>query len=105
MGTAPPLATATGTVAIDLIDPNPRQPRQDFDEARLEELAQSIRERGILQPLLLRPRGSRYEIVAGERRCRISATSYNAVSRSCGSENSCSIPASTISITSTSTWR
>ncbi|WP_194744786.1 ParB/RepB/Spo0J family partition protein [Thermaurantiacus tibetensis] len=70
MGTAPPLATATGTVAIDLIDPNPRQPRQDFDEARLEELAQSIRERGILQPLLLRPRGSRYEIVAGERRWR-----------------------------------
>ncbi len=71
MGTAAPLSTATGTVAVDLIDPNPRQPRQDFDEERLEELAQSIRERGILQPLLLRPGAAgRYEIVAGERRWR-----------------------------------
>ncbi len=70
MGTAP-LATATNSVPVDLIDPNPRQPRQDFDEARLEELAQSVRERGILQPLLLRPGAAgRYEIVAGERRWR-----------------------------------
>lgn len=70
MGTAP-LATATNAVAIDLIDPNPNQPRLDFDETKLEELAQSIRERGILQPLLLRPAvGGRYQIVAGERRWR-----------------------------------
>ncbi|WP_448582583.1 ParB/RepB/Spo0J family partition protein [Thermaurantiacus sp.] len=70
MGSAP-LSAATSTVAIDLIDPNPRQPRQDFDDTKLDELAQSIRERGILQPLLLRPAASgRYEIVAGERRWR-----------------------------------
>jgi ParB family chromosome partitioning protein len=70
MGSAP-LSAATSAVAVDLIDPNPHQPRQDFDEAKLDELAQSIRERGILQPLLLRPAaGGRYEIVAGERRWR-----------------------------------
>lgn len=71
MGTALPPASAANEVPVDLIDPNPRQPRQDFDEAKLEELAQSVRERGILQPLLLRPGAAgRYEIVAGERRWR-----------------------------------
>jgi len=60
----------TATVAVSLVDPNPHQPRQDVDEAELEHLAASIREHGILQPLVVRPRGDRYEVVAGERRLR-----------------------------------
>ncbi|WP_448586405.1 ParB/RepB/Spo0J family partition protein [Thermaurantiacus sp.] len=73
MGARVPEGRAGGPemVPIDLIDRNPNQPRRHFDEAALEELAQSIRTQGILQPLLLRPRGEgRYEIVAGERRWR-----------------------------------
>lgn len=57
-------------VDIDLIEPSPSQPRTHFDEDRLEELAQSIRSNGIVQPLLLRRRGARYQLVAGERRWR-----------------------------------
>jgi ParB family chromosome partitioning protein len=57
-------------VDIDLIDPSPAQPRTHFDEARLEELAQSIRSNGIVQPLLVRRRGMRYQLIAGERRWR-----------------------------------
>lgn len=55
-------------IDIDLIDPNPDQPRLVFDPARLEELATSIRENGVLQPILVRPLGTRYQLVAGERR-------------------------------------
>ncbi|MEM8792692.1 MAG: ParB/RepB/Spo0J family partition protein [Pseudomonadota bacterium] len=61
------------TVAIDLIHPNPDQPRRDFVESDLEELAASIRERGVIQPVILRPdpsRSGQYQIVAGERRWR-----------------------------------
>ena len=57
-------------INIDLIDPSPAQPRSYFDEQRLEELANSIRENGIVQPLLLRRSGNRFELVAGERRWR-----------------------------------
>lgn len=57
-------------IDIDLIDPSPAQPRTHFDEGRLEELAQSIRSNGIVQPLLVRRRGMRYQLVAGERRWR-----------------------------------
>lgn len=57
-------------IDIDLIEPNPTQPRTHFDENRLEELAQSIRSNGIVQPLLLRRIGLRYQLVAGERRWR-----------------------------------
>jgi ParB family chromosome partitioning protein len=58
-------------VPVDLIAPNPRQPRRDFDEASLVALADSLRERGVLQPVLLRPvPGGRYELIAGERRWR-----------------------------------
>jgi ParB family chromosome partitioning protein len=57
-------------IAIDLIDVSPAQPRSYFDEAKLQELAMSIRENGIVQPVLLRPVGTRYELVAGERRWR-----------------------------------
>src|SRR5271170_6424307 len=59
---------------IELIRPNPEQPRRDFDEADLDELAASIRERGLLQPILVRPAPSgepgEFQIVAGERRWR-----------------------------------
>jgi ParB family chromosome partitioning protein len=57
-------------IDIDLIEPSPAQPRTHFDESRLEELAQSIRSNGIVQPLLVRRRGMRYQLVAGERRWR-----------------------------------
>jgi ParB family transcriptional regulator, chromosome partitioning protein len=57
-------------VDIDLIDPSPHQPRTRFSDAALEELTNSIRASGIIQPLLLRRRGSRFELIAGERRWR-----------------------------------
>ncbi len=57
---------------IDLIEPNPEQPRTRFAEENLEELAQSIRANGIVQPIVVRKKGARYEIVAGERRWRAS---------------------------------
>lgn len=53
-----------------LLDPNPHQPRQHFDEAALEALAASIRVHGILQPLVVTRNGERYELIAGERRLR-----------------------------------
>jgi ParB family chromosome partitioning protein len=56
---------------IELISPNPRQPRRRFDQDSLESLAGSLGERGVLQPVLVRPRpGGTYELVAGERRWR-----------------------------------
>jgi ParB family chromosome partitioning protein len=58
-------------IPLELIDPNPRQPRREFDEAGLVALADSLRERGVLQPVLLRPvPGGTYELIAGERRWR-----------------------------------
>jgi len=57
-------------IDLDLLAPNPRQPRAYIDEARLEELAQSIRSNGVIQPLLVRRIADRFEIVAGERRWR-----------------------------------
>jgi ParB family chromosome partitioning protein len=68
-----PPSVVAKMVPIDLIQRNPNQPRKRFDEADLAELADSIRVRGVLQPILLRPApgdASRYEIVAGERRWR-----------------------------------
>jgi ParB family transcriptional regulator, chromosome partitioning protein len=58
-------------VAVDLIRPNPSQPRKRFDQDALQALADSLSERGVLQPVLVRPRpGGSYELVAGERRWR-----------------------------------
>jgi ParB family chromosome partitioning protein len=58
-------------VPLDLITPNPHQPRHGFDEETLLALADSIRARGVLQPVLVRPlAGGRYELIAGERRWR-----------------------------------
>jgi ParB/RepB/Spo0J family partition protein len=61
------------SIALDRIEPNPDQPRTIFDEGALHELANSIREHGVLQPILVRPLGeNRYQLVAGERRWRAS---------------------------------
>ena len=57
-------------VPIEKVTPNPDQPRRSFDEAALDDLASSIREKGIIQPLIVRPKSDGYEIVAGERRWR-----------------------------------
>jgi ParB family chromosome partitioning protein len=58
------------SLPIEAIERSPEQPRKRFDEARLEELAASIREYGIVEPILVRKHGARYRIVAGERRWR-----------------------------------
>jgi ParB family transcriptional regulator, chromosome partitioning protein len=70
-----PRATTAGDglreIPVELIGPNPRQPRRSFDEDKLAELAESIRARGVLQPIVVSPLpGGRYELVAGERRLR-----------------------------------
>lgn len=57
-------------VDVDAVVPGPMQPRTHFDEGSLEGLADSIRSHGIVQPLLVRRRGERYELIAGERRWR-----------------------------------
>lgn len=59
-------------LSINKLYPNPNQPRKDFDQAGLEELAMSIRQYGVLEPLVVTKRGDRYMIVAGERRFRAS---------------------------------
>ncbi|MBQ7110457.1 MAG: ParB/RepB/Spo0J family partition protein [Thermoguttaceae bacterium] len=61
---------AASEVPIDLIDRNPFQPRVDFDQAEMEELASSVKRHGMIQPIVLRRKGERFEIVAGERRFR-----------------------------------
>jgi ParB family chromosome partitioning protein len=68
-----PRGTSAGEVEIDRLTPSRFQPRRDFSEAALAELARSIREQGIVQPIVVVARGERYEIVAGERRWRAAA--------------------------------
>ncbi|MFH1790432.1 MAG: ParB/RepB/Spo0J family partition protein [Candidatus Omnitrophota bacterium] len=58
------------TVAIESIVPNKYQPRKRFDESKLHELMESIKEKGIIQPVVVRPMGNGYELIAGERRLR-----------------------------------
>lgn len=60
----------THTLRISEIEPNRKQPRQDFDEAAIAELADSIRQHGLIQPIVVRPMQGGYQIVAGERRWR-----------------------------------
>lgn len=60
----------TNEIAVELIDPSPLQPRSVFDDGKLDELAKSIRTNGVVQPVLLRRKGNRFELVAGERRWR-----------------------------------
>jgi ParB family chromosome partitioning protein len=65
-----PAVDGVRLVPIEQVQPNPEQPRRHFDRAALEDLGNSIREKGVLQPLLVREREGRFEIVAGERRWR-----------------------------------
>jgi ParB family chromosome partitioning protein len=68
---APSAAPADRTVPIAFVNPNPRNPRRSFADADLADLAQSIREHGIVQPVVVRPAaGGSFEIIAGERRWR-----------------------------------
>ena len=72
-----PNEEASLTIPIDSIDPNPLQPRRMFQSERLSELAQSIRANGIIQPLVVRRSGERYQLVAGERRWRAAKLAGN----------------------------
>ncbi|HEV8652435.1 MAG TPA: ParB/RepB/Spo0J family partition protein [Actinomycetes bacterium] len=65
-----PMAPPFFEVPLDKVDPNPRQPRGSFDGEAMEELAASIGAVGVLQPIVVRPNGDRYQIVMGERRVR-----------------------------------
>ncbi len=65
-----PTGDEVTNLAIELIDPNPLQPRSVFQQDRLQDLAQSIRSNGIIQPLIVRRTGQRFQLVAGERRWR-----------------------------------
>jgi ParB family transcriptional regulator, chromosome partitioning protein len=60
------------TLQIEAVYPNPNQPRKEFDPEKLEELAMSIKQYGILEPIVVTPRGDRYMVIAGERRYRAS---------------------------------
>lgn len=77
-----PLHAGAGRQVLDLplgsIDVNPRQPRRQFDDVKLAELASSIGQEGVIQPILVVRRGERFELVAGERRFRASALAGNA---------------------------
>lgn len=66
----PAPAEISSKIALDRIDPNPSQPRTEFDPVAMQELADSIRAHGVIQPLVVRRKGERFEIVAGERRWR-----------------------------------
>jgi ParB family chromosome partitioning protein len=66
----PPRPTATVETDIDRLTPNEFQPRGHVDEARLQELAQSIKSNGVIQPIVVRRMGDRFQIIAGERRWR-----------------------------------
>lgn len=65
-----PAVNPDRNIPIELISRNPRNPRRLFDEAELHDLASSIRQHGIVQPVVVRTRGSEFEIIAGERRWR-----------------------------------
>jgi ParB family chromosome partitioning protein len=68
--TTPARPEHANTIAIDQIDPNPVQPRRVFQADSLHQLADSIRSHGIIQPLVVRLNGERFQLVAGERRWR-----------------------------------
>jgi ParB family chromosome partitioning protein len=67
---APDVRATTTEVDIDRLEPNAFQPRAQFDEGRLEDLARSIKANGVIQPILVRRHGDRFSIIAGERRWR-----------------------------------
>ena len=59
-------------LGVDQIDPNPFQPRRHFDAAEISALADSLRQHGMLQPVIVRQVNDRYQLIAGERRLRAS---------------------------------
>src|SRR5436305_3751876 len=63
-------------IAVDQIDPNPFQPRRHFDPAEIAALADSLRQHGMLQPVLVRASGDRYQLIAGERRLRAAVEAH-----------------------------
>ena len=69
---SPPTGQTVLQIPIDLVEPNPHQPRERFDEASVAELADSIRQKGLLQPINVRRWGTGYQLIAGERRLRAS---------------------------------
>ncbi len=69
---ANPASTGPEQLDIDLIDPNPDQPRREFEPDALEQLSRSIEQHGVLQPVVVRQAGGRFELVMGERRFRAS---------------------------------
>jgi ParB family chromosome partitioning protein len=68
--TEPKQENSNFEIAVERITPSPLQPRRAFDETKIEELASSIRNQGIIQPLVVRPNGEQFELIAGERRWR-----------------------------------
>ena len=68
--TTPPSRDQVHQIPIDLVDPNPYQPRRTFRQESLEELARSIQVDGLIQPIVVSPKGDRYTLIVGERRCR-----------------------------------
>ena len=88
---AAPATESTTEVATDLIDPSLLQPRSVFDEVKLDELTRSIKANGVVQPVLLRRKGARFELIAGERRWRAAIraglTEIPAVLRNVSDEN------------------
>ena len=66
----PRLESVQLEIGVERITPSPFQPRRSFDEAKIEELASSIRSQGIVQPLVVRPKDDQFELIAGERRWR-----------------------------------
>jgi ParB family chromosome partitioning protein len=72
VGASPQREPGPAEIPVDAIDPNPEQPRRQFDADELARLADSIRRHGVLQPVVVRRAGSRYELVVGERRWRAS---------------------------------
>jgi ParB family chromosome partitioning protein len=67
-----PVTGVPADISVNSIDPNPFQPRIDWDDSELSSLAESIRQQGVLQPLVLRKKEKRYQLIAGERRLRAS---------------------------------
>ena len=65
-----PSSDTVAKVSLERIDPNPSQPRNEFEPIAMQELADSIRAHGVIQPLVVRRKGERFEIIAGERRWR-----------------------------------
>lgn len=66
------ITTGVNEVDINLVLPNPHQPRMNFNEEKIQELAESIKQHGIIQPLVVTQKGNEYELIAGERRLQAS---------------------------------